>query len=84
VVELDEDGGLTGYRNNYCSSILARDADSGELIWAYNVTPQDQWDLDEPSANILVDLEIDGARARRWSTRAGTAIFTRSIARRAR
>ena len=60
VVELDEDGGLTGFRNNYCSSILARDADSGELIWAYNVTPQDQWDLDEPSANILVDLEIDG------------------------
>ena len=60
VVELDEDGGLTGFRNNYCSSILARDADSGELIWAYNVTPQDQWDLDEPSANVLVDLEIDG------------------------
>ena len=60
VVELDEDGGLTGYRNNYCSSILARDADSGDLIWAYNMTPQDQWDLDEPNANILVDLEIDG------------------------
>ena len=60
VVELDEDGGLTGYRNNYCSSILARDADNGDLIWAYNMTPQDQWDLDEPNANILVDLEIDG------------------------
>ncbi len=60
VVELDEDGGLTGYRNNYCASLLARDADSGELVWAYNLTPQDQWDLDEPSANILVDLEIDG------------------------
>ncbi len=60
VVELDEDGGLTGYRNNYCASILARDADSGDLIWAYNLTPQDQWDLDEPNANILVDLEIDG------------------------
>ena len=60
VVELDEQGGLTGYRNNYCSSILARDADSGELIWAYNVTPQDQWDLDEPSAMVLIDLEIEG------------------------
>ena len=60
VVELDEQGGLTGFRNNYCSSILARDADSGELIWAYNVTPQDQWDLDEPSAMVLIDLEIDG------------------------
>ena len=60
VVELDEQGGLTDFRNNYCSSILARDADNGELIWAYNVTPQDQWDLDEPSAMVLVDLEIDG------------------------
>ena len=60
VVELDEQGGLTGYRNNYCSSLMARDADSGELIWAYNVTPQDQWDLDEPNANILIDLEING------------------------
>ena len=60
VVELDEDGGLTSFRNNYCASILARDADSGELIWAYNVTPQDQWDIDEPGLNILVDLEIDG------------------------
>ena len=59
-VELDEDGGLTGFRNNYCASILARDADSGELIWAYNVTPQDQWDIDEPGTNILVDLEING------------------------
>jgi PQQ-dependent dehydrogenase (methanol/ethanol family) len=60
VVELDEDKGLTGFRNNYCASILARDADTGDLIWAYNLTPQDQWDLDEPNANILVDLEIDG------------------------
>ena len=24
------------------------------------MTPQDQWDLDEPNANVLVDLEIDG------------------------
>jgi PQQ-dependent dehydrogenase (methanol/ethanol family) len=60
VVDLDARGGLTSYRNNYCSSILARDANTGELIWAYNVTPQDQWDLDEPNANILVDLQIDG------------------------
>jgi len=40
-VDLDARGGLNGYRNNYCSSILARDADSGELVWAYNLTPQD-------------------------------------------
>jgi glucose dehydrogenase len=59
-VDLDAQGGLATYRNNYCSSILARDADSGELIWAYNVTPQDGWDLDEPSAGLMVDLQING------------------------
>ena len=63
-VDLDEIGGLIGYRNNYCASILARDGDSGELVWAYNLTPQDQWDLDEPGANILVDLQINGRQRR--------------------
>lgn len=60
VVELDSNGGLASYRNNYCASILARDGDTGELLWAYNVTPQDGWDLDEPSAGILIDLQIGG------------------------
>ena len=59
-IDLDPEGGLASYRNNYCSSILARDAQTGDLVWAYNITPQDQWDLDEPGANILVDLRING------------------------
>ena len=69
VIDLDERGGVASYRNNYCASLLARDAQTGELIWAYNVTPQDQWDLDEVSAAVLVDLEIDG-RVRRALIRA--------------
>ena len=60
AIDLDERGGLESYRNNYCASILARDAGSGELIWAYNVTPQDAWDMDEPGAKLIVDLEIGG------------------------
>jgi len=60
VIDLDEKGILQSYRSNYCSSLLARDAVTGELVWAYNLTPQDQWDLDEPNINPLVDLEIDG------------------------
>ena len=59
-VDLDARGGLTTYRNNYCASILARDGNTGELVWAYNLTPQDGWDLDEPSAGIIVDLQING------------------------
>ena len=64
VIGLDEHGGVSEYRNNYCASLLARDATTGELIWAYNVTPQDQWDLDEVSAAVLVDLEIGGEMRR--------------------
>ncbi len=64
VIDLDEHGGLATYRNNYCASVLARDATSGELIWAYNVTPQDQWDLDEISAGVLVDLVLGGETRR--------------------
>ena len=69
TIDLDEHGGVSRYRNNYCASLLARDGTTGELIWAYNVTPQDQWDLDEVSAAVLVDLQING-RPRRALIRA--------------
>jgi lanthanide-dependent methanol dehydrogenase len=59
-IDLDERGVLRAFANNYCASLLARDASTGELIWAYNLTPQDQWDLDVPNASIVVDLEIGG------------------------
>ena len=46
--------------NKWTASILARDADSGELVWAFQVTPHDMWDYDAVNENILVDLPIDG------------------------
>ncbi|MGD9738512.1 MAG: PQQ-binding-like beta-propeller repeat protein [Bauldia sp.] len=61
VVTLDENGGLVDYRNNWCASQMARDATTGELIWAYNIVPADNWDLDQPLISPLVDLEINGA-----------------------
>ncbi|MGD9740359.1 MAG: hypothetical protein AB7U48_13265, partial [Bauldia sp.] len=60
VVTLDENGGLVDYRNNWCASQMARDATTGELIWAYNITPADPWDLDEPLITPLIDLEFGG------------------------
>ena len=60
VVNLDENGGLIDYRNNWCASEMARDATTGELIWAYNITPADPWDYDEPLQTPLVDLQING------------------------
>ena len=59
-IDLDANGGLQSYKNNYCASQMARNATTGELIWAYNITPQDQWDLDEPLNTPLVDLTING------------------------
>lgn len=59
-LDIDERGVVQSYRSNYCASIMARDAVTGELVWAYNLTPQDQWDLDEPNTVVLADLEIDG------------------------
>lgn len=46
--------------NKWGAAILARNADTGELIWAYQVTPHDGWDFDAISENILVDLTING------------------------
>jgi hypothetical protein len=60
VVTLDENGGLIDFRNNWCASELARDATTGELIWAYNITPADNWGLDEPITTQLIDLTIGG------------------------
>ncbi len=58
--ELDANGGLVAYHNNFCASQMARDAVTGELVWAYNLTPADMWDLDEPLITPLVDLNIGG------------------------
>ncbi len=56
--------GYDVYHNKYCASLVARDATSGEMVWAYSHTPQDSYDYDEPGQNILADLEIDGEERR--------------------
>src|SRR6185503_6415617 len=40
--------------NKWSCSILARDADTGELRWAYQVVAHDAWDYDEIMENLLV------------------------------
>lgn len=52
--------GLDRYTSKYCASTIARDATTGEMVWAYSNTPQDQWDFDEPGQNFVADLTIDG------------------------
>jgi PQQ-dependent dehydrogenase (methanol/ethanol family) len=54
--DLDQNGGLGAWKSNYCASQIARDGTTGELVWAYNMTPQDHWDLDEPLITPLIEL----------------------------
>jgi PQQ-dependent dehydrogenase (methanol/ethanol family) len=46
--------------NKWAAAIIARDADTGEMVWAFQPTPHDIWDYDAVNENILVDLPIGG------------------------
>jgi PQQ-dependent dehydrogenase (methanol/ethanol family) len=67
--------GLDEYTSKYCAALLARDATTGELVWAYSHTPQDQWDFDEPGQNILADVTIDGVEHQALLKPARNGIF---------
>jgi len=47
--------------NLYTNSALALDADSGEVKWHYQYTPNDPYDYDAVSEHVLVDTEINGS-----------------------
>jgi quinohemoprotein ethanol dehydrogenase len=49
-----------GLDNLYTCSILAVDADTGELKWHFQVVPGDSWDFDSVQHLILADLAIGG------------------------
>ena len=46
--------------NLYLSSIVALRPETGEYVWHYQTTPQDQWDYTATQHMILADLTIDG------------------------
>jgi len=49
-----------GGDNKWSSSVLARRPGDGTLVWAYQFTPNDNWDYDATAENILTELTIDG------------------------
>ena len=49
-----------GGDNKWSSSVLARRPGDGELVWAYQFTPNDNWDYDATAENILTELTIGG------------------------
>jgi PQQ-dependent dehydrogenase (methanol/ethanol family) len=46
--------------NKWSSSVLARRPGDGQLVWAYQFTPFDNWDYDANAENILAELTIGG------------------------
>jgi len=46
--------------NKWSCTIFARDADTGQARWAYQLTPHDLHDYDGINEQLLLDLPIDG------------------------
>jgi len=46
--------------NKYSMTIFARDPDTGQAKWLYQMTPHDEWDYDGVNEMILADLNIGG------------------------
>ena len=46
--------------NKWTSTIFARKPDSGEAVWAYQLSPHDLHDYDGINENLLLDLNLKG------------------------
>ena len=46
--------------NRWSSTIFARDADSGQAKWVYQMTPWNQWGYDGVNEMILADISVNG------------------------
>jgi PQQ-dependent dehydrogenase (methanol/ethanol family) len=46
--------------NKWSMTIFARDLDTGEAKWVYQMTPHDEWDYDGINEMILADIKMDG------------------------
>jgi PQQ-dependent dehydrogenase (methanol/ethanol family) len=48
--------------NKWTAGIFARDADTGEAKWFYQMSPHDLYDWDGINENILLDLPVNGVQ----------------------
>jgi PQQ-dependent dehydrogenase (methanol/ethanol family) len=46
--------------NRWSMTIFARDVDTGQARWVYQMTPHDEWDYDGVNEMILADQQIGG------------------------
>ena len=45
--------------NKWGASVFARNPDTGKAVWAYQLTPHDNWDYDATNEYTVVDLTIN-------------------------
>lgn len=50
------------YGDGYASSLLAIDAENGEVLWNFQEIKREIWDLDMVGAPILIDIHKDGKK----------------------
>ncbi len=55
--------------NKWTSTLFARDPDTGDVIWAYQLSPHDLHDYDAVNENVLLDMNV-GGQTRHVLTRA--------------
>jgi PQQ-dependent dehydrogenase (methanol/ethanol family) len=46
--------------NKWSMTLFARDADTGQARWVYQMTPHDEWDYDGVNEGILAEIEMGG------------------------
>jgi PQQ-dependent dehydrogenase (methanol/ethanol family) len=46
--------------NKWSMTIFARDVDTGQAKWVYQMTPYDEWDFDGVNEMILADIPVKG------------------------
>ncbi|MBV8400536.1 MAG: PQQ-binding-like beta-propeller repeat protein [Acetobacteraceae bacterium] len=58
----DLDGSVRPGDNRWSDSLVALNADTGRLVWAYQYVPHDVWDLDAVSPPILADVPDENGK----------------------
>jgi quinoprotein glucose dehydrogenase len=57
-------GGYRPGENLFGNSVLALKAETGELMWHYQITHHELWDYDIPTAPMLLDIEVNGTKVK--------------------
>ncbi len=53
---------IGAYTNLHTASQLAFNADTGKIVWGYQMTPAEVWDFDGVNEAVLADLSIGGEK----------------------